>query len=172
MHKARYGFARRMARKVLKEMGIRRPPVDVRGILEKRGYEYMEMSTFLDGVDALIVDRYAAVNAEHSVQRQRFSIAHELGHKEMHHDIEYYRSHITIDNPPLSASHTAYEGTFEKEANAFAGEMLVPLEMLKKEFRRAPDVSELSEVFCVSKAVIDIAVKTHLKSLYRLKRLY
>lgn len=166
MEKPRYGYARQMARKVLKDMKIAVPPVDVKEVLERKGYEYMEVAAFMDGVDALIVDRYAAVNANHSVHRQRFSIAHELGHMEMNHDISYYRSDITIDNPPTSITHTDIEESYEKEANAFAGELLVPLEILKKEFGKKPEIPELSRVFWVSQQVVSIAINNHSRSLF------
>ena len=166
MEKPRYGFARKMARKVLSDFKIKQPPVDVIAILEWKGYEYMGIDTFMDDVDALIVDRYAAVNANHHIHRQRFSIAHELGHKLMNHDIGYYRPDITIDNPPTSTTHPDTEAAFEKEANAFAGELLIPLEMLKKEFQKTQEIAELSKVFWVSRQAVNIAINIHMNSVF------
>jgi Zn-dependent peptidase ImmA (M78 family) len=166
MEKPRYGYARKMARKVLEDFKIKEPPVDVRAILEAKGYEYMEIDTFMENVDALIVGHYAAVNANHHVHRQRFSIAHELGHKLMNHDISYYRFDITIDNPPTSTTHPDAESAFEKEANAFAGELLIPLEMLKKEFQKTQDITGLSKVFWVSSQAVTVAIQIHMNSLF------
>ena len=82
----------------------------------------------------------------------------------MKHDSGYYKSDITIDNPPLETTHADYEDSLEKEANAFAGELLIPLEMLKKEFKRTPDIPKLAEIFWVSESVMSIAINTHSRS--------
>ena len=173
MDKPRYGYAREIARKVIKDCCGAYPPVDLKSILVQKGYEYIEVDNFLDDVDALFLRNendgkiYAAVNANHHVHRQRFSLAHEFGHILMNHDINYYRPYITIDDPPTEKTHTNAEAAFEKEANAFAGELLVPLEMLKKEIKKAPDIKQLSKIFWVSSQVASIAVSNHMNYLYK-----
>ncbi|MBW1783202.1 MAG: ImmA/IrrE family metallo-endopeptidase [Deltaproteobacteria bacterium] len=173
MDKPRYGYARQLARKLLNDCRVLAPPVDLKSILAQKGYEYIEVDTFLDNVDGLFLRDesdgkiYAAVNANHHVHRQRFSLAHELGHILMNHDLNYYRPYITIDDPPTEKTHTDAELAFEKEANAFAGELLVPLEMLKKEFKNTTDLTQLSKIFCVSPQVASIAVSNHMSSLYK-----
>jgi Zn-dependent peptidase ImmA (M78 family) len=172
MEKPRYGFARQMARKVLKDCGCTRLPVELAPILSKKGYEYIELDTLLDRVDAIFLRNkddgktYAAVNSNHHVHRQRFSLAHEFGHILMNHDLNYYRPYITIDDPPTEKTHTDAEANFEKEANAFAGELLVPLDMLKIEFRKTSDIKQLAKSFWVSQQVASIAVSNHMSSLF------
>jgi Zn-dependent peptidase ImmA (M78 family) len=82
LEKPRYGYAKKMARKVLKECGIKRPPVDLEIILKKQGYEYLEVDTFPKKVDALFIETetacYFAVNSCHHMHRKRFSVAHEF----------------------------------------------------------------------------------------------
>lgn len=169
MEKSRIGFARDMARKLLKDSGITKPPVDLKVILHSKGYEYLEIDSFLNDIDAIFLNKdgriYAAVNAKHHVYRQRFSLAHEFGHILLRHDVTYYKSDASLDNPPTEKSHSA-GSPFEAEANAFAGELLVPLDMLKMEFKKTKDVQELSKKFLVSKEVIGIAISNHMKSLY------
>jgi len=171
MEKARIGYARQMARKVLSDTKNSELPVDLEVILEKKGYEYIEVDTFLDSVDALILKwdgvYYAAVNAKHHPHRQRFSLAHEFGHILLNHSPSYYNPGITLDNPPTSKRHTSAEAMFETEANAFAGELLVPFEMLKKEFKKTTDLSELSRRFYVSSAVMTIAISNNMQQLYK-----
>jgi Zn-dependent peptidase ImmA (M78 family) len=171
MEKARVGYARQMARKVLGDAKISGLPVDLKIILEKKGYEYIEVDTFLDSVDALILKSdgiyYAAVNAKHHPHRQRFSLAHEFGHILLNHNPSYYNPGISLDNPPASKNHTSTEAMFETEANSFAGELLVPLEMLKKEFKKTTDIGELSKMFYVSTAVMSIAISNNLQQLYK-----
>ena len=80
MDKPRYGYARQFARKVLNDCKVFRPPVELKLILAQKGYEYVEVDNFLDNVDALFLrdendgKTYAAVNANHHVHRQRFSL--------------------------------------------------------------------------------------------------
>lgn len=173
MEKARKGYARQMARKVLKGCGIIEPPVNLKEILDKKGYKYIEVDTFLDNIDALFIRNegdgqiYAAVNANHHLHRQRFSLAHEFGHIFLNHDLNYYGPDITIDNPPTTKAHTTGEAAFETEAHNFAGELLVPLEMLKKEFKETNELRELSKRFLVSQQVVSIAISTHMQSLYK-----
>ena len=171
MEKARVGYARQMARKVLSDAKIVELPVDLKILLEKKGYEYLEVDSFLDSIDALFLKEdgvfYAAVNAKHHPNRQRFSLAHELGHILLNHNPSYYNPGVSLDNPPTSQTHTSAEKMFEQEANAFAGELLVPLEMLKKEFKKTKDVGELSKTFFVSSAVMTIAISNHMSQLYK-----
>lgn len=171
MERARTGYTREMARKILRECGITTPPVDLKIILAKKGYTYLEVNTFLDNIDAIFLNKddqiYAAVNARHHIHRQRFSLAHELGHILLVHDIDYYKHNITLDNPPISKTHNTVETYFEKEANTFAGELLVPLDMLKKEFRKTNDINNLSKVFLVSKEVVSVAISNHMTSLFK-----
>jgi Zn-dependent peptidase ImmA (M78 family) len=54
----------------------------------------------------------------------------------------------------------------EREANVFAGELLVPLAMLKKACADGIDLARLGEIFVVSQEVATIAVQTHLRSLH------
>ena len=173
MERARKGYARKMARNVLKDCGITELPVDLKKILDQKGYKYIEVDTFLDNIDAIFLKNendgkiFACVNASHHLHRQRFSLAHEFGHILLNHDLNYYRSYITIDNPPTTKTHTATEAAFETEANNFAGELLVPLEMLKREFKKTNEIKELSKKFLVSQQVVGIAISTHMQSLYK-----
>ena len=170
MEKSRIGFSREVARKLLKNNGINKAPVDLKVILHSKGYTYLEVDSFLDNIDAIFINKdgriYAAVNATHHIHRQRFSLAHELGHILLQHDITHYKSNISIDNPPTEKAHPEVESLFEVEANTFAGELLVPLDMLKMEFKKTRDVQALSNIFMVSKEVISIAVSNHMNSLY------
>lgn len=173
MEKARKGYARQMARKILKDYKITEPPVDLKVVLKKKGYEYIEVDNFLDKVDALFLKNendgktYAAVNSNHHPHRQRFSLAHELGHILLNHDLNYYRPYISIDEPPTEKTHTDAEAAFETEANNFAGELLVPLAMLKVEFKKTNELQQLSKKFWVSQEVMSIAISAHLTSLYK-----
>ena len=125
----------------------------------------------MDSVDALFLENegvvYAAVNAKHHIHRQRFSLAHEFGHVLLNHNLEYYSFDISLDDPPTAQRHIAAEKAYETEANNFAGELLVPLELLKKEFKKSPDIKSIAKTFWVSEQVASIAVSNHMNQLYK-----
>jgi Zn-dependent peptidase ImmA (M78 family) len=172
MEKPRYAYARQMAKKVLKDCRIKEPPVDLEKILGEKGYNYIEVDHFPDKVDALCLESegvcYFAVNAKHHLHRKRFSVAHEFGHVMLNHNLAYYNMpSISWDNPPTEKTHTNAEAALEKEANAFAGELLVPFDMLKLKFAVTRDIAELAKMFLVSQQVMGIAINTHMKALYK-----
>jgi len=155
----------------LKDCGIKEPPIDLKQLLEKQGYDYIEVDTFPKKVDALFIETgnecYFAVNSCHHLHRKRFSVAHEFGHIYLKHNLCYYDIGITIDNPPEDLTHHSSEDAFEKEANAFAGELLIPLEMLKKEFSKTPEIQPLANTFLVSQQAMGAAISNHMRSLYK-----
>jgi Zn-dependent peptidase ImmA (M78 family) len=168
MSQVRNQFVRQMARKILAESKVKSPPVDLLQILSTHGIGYEEVEDFPDTVDALMVEDgpkvYAAVNARQHPHRQRFSLAHELGHYFMHRD-GMPEEPITIDNPPMDDIGAATKSPAEIEADLFAGELLVPLEMLKPHVQKG--IPELSKLFLVSEQVISIAISGHMKALYK-----
>ena len=168
MSQVRNQFVRQMARKILAESKVKSPPVDLLQILSTHGIAYEEVEDFPDTVDALIVEDgpkiYAAVNARQHPHRRRFSLAHELGHYFMHRD-GMPEEPITIDNPPSDDLGAATKSPAEIEADLFAGELLVPLEMLKPHVQKR--IPELSKLFLVSEQVISIAISRHMKALYK-----
>ena len=72
-----------------------------------------------------------AINHDKPLRRQRFSLAHELGHYALNHDyLKQFGPEIDIDHPP-EAPHISHE-PIEAEADEFANELLVPGEILKQ----------------------------------------
>jgi hypothetical protein len=168
MAEVRNQFVRNMAKKVLRDSKIKAPPVDLVAILRAHNIGYEEMDDFPDSVDALIIKNgeftYAAVNARHHIHRQRFSLAHELGHYFLHPD-GYPETEVSIDNPPSEEAVLGTKSPAESEADLFAGELLVPIEFLKA----APDkqIPALSKLFLVSDQVIGVAISRHMKALFK-----
>src|SRR6266545_1820539 len=99
----RKSFIRKAAISLLKRCGITDPPVDLLTIINKCGLEYEEVDYFEDDVDALIISLdgriVAAVNKNSSVNRRRFSLAHELCHHLYHQDRSALIESMSIDSP-------------------------------------------------------------------------
>ena len=105
------------------------------------------------------------VNSAHANVRQRFTIAHEIGHA-----VLSARDHLYVDRiARLRDAHSA-EGTdpAEIEANAFAAELLMPRDLLDAHLRRRggldiydqDDVRRLADDFEVSTQALLIRLST------------
>lgn len=170
MPQVRNHFVRQMARKILAENKIKAPPVDLLLILSAHGIGYEEVEDFPDTVDALFIEDggrvYAALNARQHLHRRRFSLAHELGHYFLHRS-GMPEDPVTIDNPPGGEDEIGFptKSPAEAEADLFAGELLVPFEMLKAHVSKG--IPELAKLFMVSDQVISIAISRHMKALYK-----
>ena len=71
-----------------------------------------------------------AVNALHHPNRQRFTIAHELGHHVLHR--QALEKSVHVDKVILKRDILAAQGVdeFEIQANIFASELLMPQELI------------------------------------------
>ena len=125
------------ARRLIKEYGIEKPPVPVESLAERQGAQisYSPFEGDLSGMvfrdDAKVI---IGVNSLHHPNRQRFTIAHELGHMLLHtgqeiHVDRTYRVNLRDD---LSSQAVSPE---EIEANTFAATLLMPEEMLIEDLR-------------------------------------
>jgi len=83
----------------------------------------------LEGAEASLVISYSqgvitVSTALQDQRRRRFSIAHELGHFELHRDIKEFL--ICLNQDIQESSHKEIISKLEKEANEFASELLLP----------------------------------------------
>ena len=119
------------ARCVLSRESVDRWPVKVDRIAKRAGIkvQYSPLDNELSGM-AFYKDDFAVigVNARHHVRRQRFTIAHEIGHFELHNDVLRKGMHIDkvitmLNRDPRSAAGTI---SMEIQANQFAAELIMP----------------------------------------------
>ena len=125
----RYSLARRRARQLLEEGGVASPPVPLERLAElcDAAIRYEPFEGDLSGMVHRRPEGSSVigVNSSHSPSRQRFTIAHEIGHLLLHGDEEI---HIDEKRPlgrrdELSSQ---AEDPREIEANQFAAELLMP----------------------------------------------
>ena len=101
-----------------------------------------------------------AVNAEHSVERQRWSIAHEIGHFVLHRedpdftvfcDRESYGEVIPLIPPQGNSHRSSKKSSLEREADAFSASLLMPAYLVRKSINfRVLDIRKLANEFFVS----------------------
>lgn len=127
--------AEQAATALLDEVEMQELPIPVDDIARKLGvtlrYEPLEggMSGVLfreEGGNPVI-----GVNELHAETRQRFTIAHELGHLQLHEDVLYVDGLVRRDHKSSLALDPQ-----EIEANAFAAELLMPRSLILRELKR------------------------------------
>ena len=136
------------ARQVLAELEITHYPVPVDQIARRKSIT-VHLLPLEEDLSGMIFMKDAAtiivVNSLHHPNRQRFTLAHELGHFELH--MTEIGTEVHVDKRFLAFARDAKSSMGwdrkEIEANGFAGELLVPHQMLVEELRdRDVDVED------------------------------
>ena len=148
---ARTGAALRpIAEGLLHAEGINEPPVSVEAIARSLGatVRYAPFKGELAGMLIRDDDRgvVIGVNSLHHSTRQRFTIAHECGHLQLHKGQRAYvdRSFRINRRDGVSSQSTDAE---EIEANRFAAELLMPYDMIMKDLATyALDIEDETEL--------------------------
>ena len=144
----RYALARRKVEQLLREAGIVAPPVPVEQLAEHMGalVRYAPFDGQMSGLLYRAEDGNRAVigvNSRHPTVRQRFSIAHELGHLALHEPAFQIDEHafVSFRNSKSSSASDPHE----IEANQFAAALLMPEALLRAcldQLEENPDVEE------------------------------
>jgi Zn-dependent peptidase ImmA (M78 family) len=132
--------AQKRAQDILKELHIERPPVPIEQIAKIRGIqirlvaldEELSGMIYMDDNIPIVV-----INSLHHSNRRRFTLAHEIGHFELH--LKKFGEQVHVDKKfwayARDKNSSAGENIIEIEANQFAAEILVPRSFLIKELR-------------------------------------
>ncbi len=160
------------AQQLLAQLGIKSPPTPVEKIAKALGAEVRfaplddELSGMVYVKDGIPI---IGVNSLHHPNRQRFTIAHELGHLELHRKMITSNIHVDKAFPALMRDAKSATGTeqIEIEANQFAGELLMPRSMIDqalagKQFDIDDDrpIEELAKKFRVSKQALEYRIRS------------
>lgn len=135
------------AEDLLATAGVKAPPVDVELVARHLGAIVRRTSASEDLSGFLMRDEGGAkligVNDLQSRVRQRFTIAHELGHLLLHGDSPL---HVDRVGSFLVQFRNAQSSTGERlqevEANAFASSLLIPRSLITKE----PEIDRLTDL--------------------------
>ena len=139
---------REEARVILKKYKISSPPVPVEFIAESLGAT-VRYSSFEGELAGMLVRRdgqaVIGVNSFHHTNRQRFTIAHEIGHLRLHKgDVHIDRSFRVNNRNAVSSQAIDPE---EIEANRFAAELLMPFDLIMRELRdNSIDVEDENQI--------------------------
>jgi Zn-dependent peptidase ImmA (M78 family) len=124
------------ATRVLAAAGIAVPPVPVKELAEQLGARVLEEP--LDpGVSGMLYRQdgglnVIAVNRSHPLVRQRFSIAHEIGHLHLHPGRPVIVDHLVRGRVNMRDERSSLATSREEiEANSFAAALLLPAEWIE-----------------------------------------
>ncbi|KKP90412.1 MAG: hypothetical protein US57_C0002G0033 [Candidatus Moranbacteria bacterium GW2011_GWC2_37_73] len=137
---------------IIAKIGLEKLPVPLEEVAALFNIQVVPYPDFPDNVSGMIMHKegmtFIGVNQNHPKVRQRFTLAHELGHFLMGHD-----DHTIVDDrfdKPINK---------EKEANKFASELLMPKQFIEKEIKEHSGkigINQLAKKFEVSEQAMSI----------------
>ncbi len=161
------------ARKILEQVGALAQPVDLQQVANhlklvvKETQLEDEYSGFLAVKEKTIV-----VNSRHAPVRRRFTVAHEIGHYQLHRfgagDTPVFIDRTVYFRKGRSAAAQAgSDHRMELEANAYAAALLMPEVLLDEyldkharlDLEKPADVKTLAEEFEVSRPAMEYRLK-------------
>lgn len=154
--------AKMAARRVLEKYNLS-PPVDLYQLAKemKIGIHYRSLPANCDGWTVslksnLAVEYIILVNFRSFAVRQRFTIAHEIGHIVLNH---CDRSNVFMYKHPKITVNDNF--ILERDADIFASELLIPTPHLLKLIKsdETQDIKRLSDFFQVSKQAMAIKLE-------------
>ncbi len=137
--RAKVGVARSAASRLLNELEIRNPPVDVMAAAAHCQLQVV-LAPYDGETSGLLVrqddgTKVVGVNSNNGDERKRFTIAHEIGHALLHLEDD---NEMFIDKPRevlfRDAVSSRATDAREIEANAFAAELLMPKTIVRRAF--------------------------------------
>jgi len=131
-------YARKEAQRILEENGISKVPISVDRIAKKLGAKIRYSPMDNEELSGMIYVKneipIIGVNSLHHPNRQRFTIAHELGHLVLHREVIEREVHVDTKFSGLMRDQKSSDGydDIEIEANSFASELLMPSNIINK----------------------------------------
>lgn len=142
-------------------------PVNLEEIFAELGIAFEKL--WMDDASGSITrngDKFTVtVNAFESETRQRFTAAHELAHYILHRDLmgdgkRMHRHVDTLYGGGEQSGDVIFKRSHEIEANRIAAQIIMPRALLAEKYAATPNVTLLASDFGVSKAAMEIRLKT------------
>lgn len=167
----RWKLVKETANRLLTEANITSAPIDIESIIKKQGVK-LGCAPAEDHINGFILRRVGSAtvigfNSNLKEVRQRFIMAHELGHLVLHSQSGLHVDRSNIREHGANTEKQAYEE--EIEANRFAAEILMPEDFIRADLQgvrtlSADDdtkITELAAKYNVSRQAMTIRL-THL----------
>jgi Zn-dependent peptidase ImmA (M78 family) len=141
---------------LLQKFDVRRPPVPVDKLVKKLGLLLAPLPAD-DEISGAIIRKdgrvVIAVNPAHHINRQRFTIAHELGHYFLHEGLETHVDQNFRVAWRNAESSKAIDWN-EIQANRFAAELLMPTSFMLKDLDSLEAVDRHAVALLATKYVV------------------
>lgn len=136
----RWKRIRGLVRELLAETNVTNPPVPVDDIAKSRGLDLRISYNKDSGISGFLFSGgekpIIGINTVHHENRQRFTIAHELGHYLLHHpNAEGIHVDHSFEIKLRSDRHVEGNYADEREANMFAAELLMPIDFIIRDLK-------------------------------------
>ena len=143
------------------ENGVLGAPVPVEQIAVAKGIQIIKSAADWSESGFLLRDNgriIIGINARNSPRRQRFTIAHELGHWLMHDGKPLIVDQSVMINKRSDVSSQAKDWQ-EIQANQFAADLLMPKEFIMDELRRqmTPGIGSREELISLLARTFDVS---------------
>jgi Zn-dependent peptidase ImmA (M78 family) len=129
---------------ILAQYNLYSIPIDVSTLANKLGIRVFEeaLPEDISGILDLRNMPIIMINKDHVLNRQRFSIAHEIGHFLLHRP-----TGIHVDKRTYYRNSKSAEGLdeIEIEANRFAAELLMPTDLVIREIEKYSDLIDSND---------------------------
>lgn len=152
----------KLAQRIVKKHSLPLP-VKIRSLLELYATVLFE-SIPITGVDGVAINikvpgkkPVVIVNQDTTDTRQRFTMAHELGHL-----VIPWHTGIKIDDGGTSITSEASYSRIETEANRFAAELLMPSTYIRSVADRSDNLAKAQKEICRRLKVSPLAAATHI----------
>lgn len=156
MSKVKYlelDFIEDLANELRINSGYENRTINIEDIANQLGFEVFGTTFSNDRISGKVIHNDVCKEiyvADESFPRQRFTIAHEIGHIILHH-----QAGENINEVDYRSSDNNFERK-EFQANAFASALLMPKKDALKVWRALKDVDDFAEYFEVSKKAASI----------------
>lgn len=157
---------------LLEKAGVSGIPVDVVRVADCLGLTIIEQPLEDEYSGFLAVkEKVVVVNNAHPPTRRRFTIAHEIGHYQLHRrkkaDTPVFIDRTVFCRGAPSSADAVAERALEREANHYAAELLMPAAWLAEYLDKHPlhsslysrEVKEIAGEFDVSKQAMDFRLR-------------
>ncbi len=126
-------------------------------IAEKLGFTVFKSNFDSDNISGMVInsndEKAIYINENDSINRQRFTIAHELGHILLHHNPNE-ESFKEVD----FRKNNSFDER-ETQANSFAASLLMPRTKATEIWYKLQDVDNFADIFQVSKQAASIRLE-------------
>ncbi len=133
--------------------------INVIELAQQLGFSVYETEFDNSQIDGMVInskeERSIYVNQHNLPVRNRFTIAHELGHIILHHDDNQAEEYKIID---YRGNNTSYDPK-EHEANMFAASLLMPKYKAIEVWEDVQNIDDFANIFKVSKAAASVRLQ-------------